>query len=75
MRKMHNVDLRNLLAAPSIIRAIISRRTRWLGNVARIRASRNSCRIVVGKSEVKRRLCRLRHRLEINIKMILREMA
>jgi hypothetical protein len=35
--KLHNGDLHNLYASPSIIRMIKSRRMRWAGNVARMR--------------------------------------
>jgi hypothetical protein len=35
-RKLHNEELRDLYSSPSIIRIIKSRRTRWVGYVARM---------------------------------------
>jgi hypothetical protein len=35
-RKLHNVELHNLYASPSIIRMIKSRMIRWTGHVARV---------------------------------------
>jgi len=32
-RKLHNVEFHDFYRSPNIIRAIISRRTRWAGNV------------------------------------------
>jgi hypothetical protein len=54
---------------------IKSRRIRWAGNIARMRAKRNSYGILVGKSEGKRPLGRPRRRWEDNIKMDLREIG
>jgi hypothetical protein len=36
-RKLHNEELHNLYLSPSIIRMTKLRRTRWAGNVARMR--------------------------------------
>jgi hypothetical protein len=57
-RKIHNEELHNLYCSPSIrvIRIIKSRRMRWAGHVARIRAKINAYRILVGKPEGKRPL-------------------
>jgi hypothetical protein len=52
---------------------IESRRMRWAGLVARIGATRNACRILVGKPEEKRPLGRPRRRWVDNIKMVLKE--
>jgi hypothetical protein len=50
-----------------------SRRMRWAGYMASMGATRNSYRILVGKSERMRPLGRSRLRLENDIKMDLRE--
>jgi hypothetical protein len=67
-RKPHNEDLHNLYSSPNIIRMIKSRRMRWAGHVAYMRAKRNAYRILVGK----RPLGRPRRRWVDNIKMDLR---
>jgi hypothetical protein len=72
-RKLHNEELHNLYSSPSIIRVIKSRRMRWAGHMARMGWKRNAYRILVGKSEGKRPLRRLRPRCENNIKMKFRE--
>jgi hypothetical protein len=51
---MHNEELHTLYSSPSIIRIIKSRRMRWAGHVARMRANRNAYRTLVGKPEGKR---------------------
>jgi hypothetical protein len=61
-RKLHNEELHNLYSCPSIIRMIKSRRMRWAGHIARIGATRNAYRILVGKPEGKRPLGRQRRR-------------
>jgi hypothetical protein len=48
---------------------------RSAGHVARIEETRNTCKILVGKSEGKRPLGRPRRRCVDNIKMDLREMG
>jgi hypothetical protein len=53
-RKLHNEELRDLYSSPSIIRIIKSRRTRWVGYVARMEEKRNAYRLLVGKPEGKR---------------------
>jgi hypothetical protein len=55
-RKLHNEELHNLYSSPGIIIMIKSRRMRWAGHVARIRAKRNACRILVGNPEKMRPL-------------------
>jgi hypothetical protein len=61
-RKLHNEELYDLYPSPGIIRMIKSRRIRWTGNIARMGAKRNQCRISVGKPEGKIQLGRPRHR-------------
>jgi hypothetical protein len=58
-----------LYSSPNIIRTIKSRRMRWAGYVARMGETRNAYRILVGKSEGRRPLGRLRRRWVDNIKM------
>jgi len=50
-----------------------SRRTRWVGHVARIGEGRGVYRVLVGKPEGRRPLGRPRRRWEDNIRMDLRE--
>jgi hypothetical protein len=56
-------------------RMIKSRRMRWAGHVARMGATWNAYRILVGKPEGKRPLGRPRRRWVDNIKMDLREVG
>jgi hypothetical protein len=72
-RKLHNEELHNLYASPSIIRMIKSRKMRWAGHVARIGETRNACTILLGKPEGKRPQRRPRRRWVNNIKMDLGE--
>jgi hypothetical protein len=74
-RKLHNEELHNLYASPSIIRTIKSRRMRWAGHAARMREKRNVYRLLVGKPEGKRPLGRPGHRWIDNIKMDLSEIG
>jgi hypothetical protein len=57
-RKLHNEELHNLYTSPYIIRAIKSKRMRWVGNVVCIEEMRNVYNILVGKPEGKRPLGR-----------------
>jgi hypothetical protein len=50
-RKLHNEELHNLYASPSIITIIKRRRIRWMEHVARMREKRNTYRILVGRPE------------------------
>jgi hypothetical protein len=52
-RKLHNEELHNLYSSPNIIRMTKSRRMRWAGHVAQMRAQRNAYRILVRKPEGK----------------------
>jgi hypothetical protein len=66
-RKLHNQELHGLYSSPNIIKMIKTRMMRWAGQVARMGEMRNTYRILVGKSEGKRPLERLRW--EDNIKI------
>jgi 3-oxoacyl-ACP reductase-like protein len=68
-RKLHNEELNDLYSSPNIVRLIRSRRTRWVGHVARMGEERGVYRVLVGKSERKRPLGRPRSRWEDTIKM------
>jgi hypothetical protein len=71
-RKLHE-QLHNLHSSPN--RMMKSRTMRWTEHVARMGQKRNACRVLVGKSEGKRKLGRPRHRWEDNINMELREIG
>jgi hypothetical protein len=74
-RKLHNEELHNLYASPSIIRMLKSRRMRWAGHVTRMGEKRNAYRILVGNPEGKRPLGRPKRRWMNNIKMDLRQIG
>jgi hypothetical protein len=74
-RKLHNEELRDLYASPSIIRIIKSRMMRWAGHVAGMGEKRNACRLLVGKPEGKRPLGRPRRRWADDIRMDLGEVG
>jgi hypothetical protein len=63
-RKMHNVELCELYASPTIIWVTRSRKMRWVGNVAHM-----------GKPEAKRPLRRPSHSWEDNTELFLNEMG
>ena len=67
LRKLHNEELGDLYCSPNIVRAIKSRRMRWVGHVARIGERRGVYRILVGKPEGKRPLGRPSGRWEGNV--------
>jgi hypothetical protein len=52
-RKLRNEEIYDLYSSPSIIRMIKSRRTGWVGHVARMGKKRNTYRLLVGKPEGK----------------------
>jgi hypothetical protein len=68
-RKLHNEELHNVYATPSIIRMIKSRRIKWAGHVARMGERRNAYKILVGKPEGRRLLGRPKHRWVGHIEM------
>jgi hypothetical protein len=69
-RKLHKEELSDLYCSPSISRMIKSRwMMRWARNVTRICEKRNSCRLLVGKTDGRRQLGRPRRRWVDNIKM------
>jgi hypothetical protein len=74
-RELHNEELHNFYSGSSIIRMMKSRRMRWAGRVVRIGEKRNAYRILVGKTERKRPLERLKGTWVDNIKMDLREIG
>jgi hypothetical protein len=68
-RKLHNEELRDLYSSPSIIRMNRSKRLRWAVHVARMKRMRNTCVLLMGKLEGKRRLGRPGRRCVDNIKV------
>jgi len=74
-RKLHNEELNDLYCSLNIFRVIKSRRTRWAGHVARMRARRGVYRVLVGKPEGNRPFERHRRRWEDNIKIDLQEVG
>jgi hypothetical protein len=48
-RKLHNAELHNLYSSPYIITIVTSRRMRWVGYVACMRAKGNAYKVLVGK--------------------------
>ena len=61
-RKLHNEELSDLYSLPNIVRVIKSRRTRWVGHVARMGERRSNYRVLVGKPEGQRPAGSPRHR-------------
>jgi hypothetical protein len=47
-RKLQYEELNDVYSSPSIIRMLKLMRVRWSGHVARMRAKRNACRILLG---------------------------
>jgi hypothetical protein len=62
-----------MYASPNIIRMIKSMRMRWDGHVARMRYTRNACKILIRRTEGERSVGRYKHRWEDNIRMDPRE--
>jgi hypothetical protein len=74
-RNLHNEELNDLYPSPSIVREIKSRRIRYAGHVASMRARGGIYRVLVGKPEGKRPLGRPRSRWEDNIKIDIQEVG
>ena len=74
-RKLHNEELSDLYSLANIVRVVKSRRMRWTGHVAPMVELRGVHRVLVGKTEGKRTLGRLRLRWDNNIKTDLREVG
>jgi hypothetical protein len=72
---VHNEELHDLYASPSIIRTIKERRIRWAGYVARMGEKRYAYRLLMGKPEGRRPLGRPRRRWLDNIRMDLVEVG
>jgi hypothetical protein len=53
-RKLHDEELHDLNSSPSIIRIMMSRRTRWAEHVARMGEKKNMYRLLVGRPEGKK---------------------
>jgi hypothetical protein len=66
-RKFHSEELHNFYFSRSIIKVIRSKRMRCVGHVPHMGEMRNSYKILVGKPERKRLLCRTRCEWEDNI--------
>jgi hypothetical protein len=67
-RKLYNEELNNLHSLANTVRMIKSR-TRWAGNVARMRERSNIYKVMVGNPEGKGPLGRPQCRWENNIKI------
>ena len=74
-RKLHDEQLNDLHCSLNIDRVIKSRSMRRAGHVERMGERRDVFRVLVGKSEGKRRLGRPKRRWEDNIKMDLQEVG
>jgi hypothetical protein len=59
-RKWHNEELHNFCSSSGIIRMFKSNRMGWVGHVACMTEKGNAYRVLVGKSEGRRPLGRLR---------------
>ena len=68
-RKLHKAKLHALYSSPNTIRNLKSK-LRWAVYVARMKESRNTYRVLVGRNEEKRPLGRQRRKSEDNIKII-----
>ena len=73
--ELHNKELSDAYSLPNIVRMIKSRRMSLAGHVARMRESRDVCKVLMGKPEGQRPLGRPRRRWEDNIKMDFQEMG
>jgi hypothetical protein len=74
-RNLHNEELDDLYSLPNIMRAVKSRRMRWVRHVVHTGEERGVHRALVEKPEEKRPLGRPGHRWVVNIKMDLQEVG
>jgi hypothetical protein len=74
-RKLHNKELNELYSAPNNFRVIKIQKNAMGGACSAYGERRGVYRVLVGKSEGKRPLGRLRRRWENNIKMDLQEVG
>jgi len=72
-RKLHNEKLSDPYSSPNIVRVIKSRRMRWAGHLARIGKRKGAHRVLVGMTEGKRPLGRLRTDGSIILRRIFRK--
>jgi hypothetical protein len=61
-KNLHKEELNDLYGSLNIVRGIKSKRMRWAGHVARVRTRTGEYSVLVGKSEGKRSLGKLRRR-------------
>ena len=74
-RRLRNEELHSLYRSSNIVRAIKSRRLRWVGHVTRMEEGRSAFNILTRKPTGKRPLGKPRHRSKDNIKMGLEEIG
>jgi hypothetical protein len=74
-RRLHNEKLNDLESSPNIILVIKSRGMSWAGHVSRMGEERGAYRILMGVSEERRQLGRLRRRWDNSIKIDLQEVV
>ena len=74
-RKLHNEDLNDFYSSPTVIGVIYIEENEMGGYVARMGERRGVYRVLVGKSEGKRPLGRLRRRWDDNIKIDIQEVG
>jgi hypothetical protein len=67
--KLHDEELHDLYASPSIVRIIKTRSVRWTRHVSQMGEKRNMYRLFVGEPEGERPLGRPGHRWMDNIRM------
>jgi len=72
-RKLHNKELNDMCCSHNIVRAIKSRRMRWVAHVVRMEERRGVYRVLVANPEGKRPLGRPRRIWEGNIKLDLQK--
>jgi hypothetical protein len=68
-------ELHDVTSLPKLIRAIKSRKVRWVGHVIYVGRKRNVYRVLAGKPEDSRTLGRSRSRWEGNINLDLKQIG